>query len=98
MTAPFAAIETATATTAVAALANVDATISASTVSGVFDDGYAEAFGLSAGSKPTFLCNAADLPSITLGTTEITINAVDYTIVEQQPDGMGLVTLMLESQ
>ncbi len=98
MTAPFAAIETATAATAVAALANVDATIGATTVTGIFDDGYAEAFGMAAGSKPTFTCNSSALPAITLGTTEITVNATDYTIVEMQDEASGITTLMLEAQ
>lgn len=73
-----------------------NATIGASTVPGILDNGYAEAFGMAAGSKPTFLCKVADLPTITLGTTTAVIAGTTYTIVERQPDGHGLVTLVLE--
>lgn len=75
----------------------VAATIGASTVNGIFDNGYGESFNLVSGSKPTFLCAAADLPSLTLGTTTATIDGTAYKIVETQPDGHGLTTLVLEA-
>ena len=74
-----------------------DATIAASSVKGLFDNGYAEALAPAAGSAPTFLCKVPDLPSITLGTTTISIDGDSYTIVENKPDGFGLTTLVLES-
>lgn len=72
------------------------ALVGASAVNGIFDNGYAEAFGIAAGTKPTFLCKVADLPALTLGTTTAVIGGVTYTIVENQPDGLGLTTLTLE--
>ena len=72
------------------------ATIGANSVSGLFDHGYAEAFGLGAGAKPSLLCKTADLPALTLGTTTAVIDTITYTIVESQPDGFGLATLILE--
>ena len=75
----------------------VSATVGASTVSGLFDNGYGEAFEYSSGRTPTFLCKAADLPSLTLGTTTAVIGGVTYTIVETKPDGFGLTTLVLEA-
>ena len=72
------------------------ATIGAASVSGLFDKGYAEAFDI-AGNKPSLLCKVADLPALTLGTSTAVIAGVTYTIVENQPDGHGLTTLMLEA-
>jgi len=97
MPAPFASIESATATSAVAALANATATIGASSVDGVFDNGHALALDVAAGTRPSFLCNEDDLPALTLGTTTAVINSTTYTIVEREPDGMGLTTLVLEA-
>lgn len=75
----------------------VSATIGASSVSGIFDNAYFGAdFGVDvAGSKPSFMCKVAGLPSITVGTTTITINSVAYTIVDDQPDGQGMTVLTL---
>lgn len=75
----------------------IEATIGAATVAGLFDNGYAEAFGIAAGSKPTFLCAVADLPALTLGTTTAVIDGTTYTIVESQPEGHGLTLLVLEA-
>ena len=75
----------------------VPATVGASTVSGLFDNGYGEAFEFSSGRTPTFLCKAADLPSLTLGTSTAVIGGITYTIVETKPDGFGLTTLVLEA-
>ena len=74
----------------------VPGTIGASTVNGIFDNGYAAALQFAAGTKPTFLCKTADLPTVTLGTTTITINGTSYVIQEREPDGYGLETLVLE--
>ena len=97
MATPFAAIEAALASTAVAALSNASATIGASSVEGVFVTEYAEALDVAAGSKPVFHCVASALPSITLGTTTAVINSTTYTIVESHPDGTGMTLLVLEA-
>ncbi len=74
------------------------ATIGATSVNGIFDDNY---FGVDSngveitGSQPRFSCAVASLPAITLGTTTAVINSVTYTIVEIQPDGTGLTSLIL---
>ena len=75
----------------------ITATIGASSVDGIFNNGYEESFGMAAGSKPSFLCKVADLPALTLGTTTAVINSITYTVQENQPDGFGLTTLMLEA-
>jgi hypothetical protein len=73
------------------------ATVGASTVNGIFFNGYGESLDYAAGSKPSFLCKVADLPALTLGTTSAVISSATYTIVENQPDGHGLTTLILEA-
>lgn len=75
----------------------VTATVGASTVTGLFDNGYGEALDYAAGSKPSFMCVEDDLPAMTLGTTTATIGGTTYTIVETKPDGFGLATLVLEA-
>lgn len=74
----------------------VEATIGTTAVKGIFDNAYAGALEYAAGTKPVFLCNSADLPAITLGTTTLAIGAATYTIVGREPDGHGLVSLVLE--
>ena len=73
------------------------ATIGAATVNGILFDGYGQALEYASGSKPSFLCKVADLPTITLGTTTAVIGGTTYTIVENQPDGHGLTTLIMET-
>ena len=73
------------------------ATIGASTVNGIFDNGFGLGLDYAAGTKPTFLCRTTDLPTVTIGTTTATIDGDTYTIVGRQPDGHGLETLVLEA-
>lgn len=78
----------------------VDATFGAATVRGVFDSGFAAAQAAFAvgveGAQLTFRCRSADVPGIAHGAT-ITIYGVAYTVRGVQPDGMGLVMLILEA-
>ena len=57
------------------------------------EDQFVEVNGMES-QKPTFLCAAADVSGIAHNDT-ITINAINYTIVGHQPDGTGLVLLIL---
>lgn len=75
----------------------VAATVGASTVNGVFDNGHAEVLEHYAGTKPTFLCTEDSLPALTLGVSTIVISSTTYLIVGRMPDGFGLVTLVLEA-
>jgi len=96
MTAPFAAIEAATAAGAFAALANAEATIGAALVAGIFDNGYqAGLLGAIESARPSFTCASADVSTAVQGTA-ITINAVAYKVAEVQPDGTGVTVLVLE--
>jgi len=95
MAAPFAAFETATAASAVAALANVTATVDGATVSGIFDNDYLTAMGITAGTGPVLLCAAADVTSADQGDA-VTIGAASYTVTSKEPDGTGMVLLRLQ--
>lgn len=91
----FAAIETATAANAVAALANVSAVVDGVTVSGIFSNEYDEAFGAVAGSVPTLHCVSSAVTSADQGDT-VTIGATSYTITKKRPDGTGWTTFELQ--
>jgi hypothetical protein len=70
------------------------ATYLAASVIGIFEDLFVAVNGVES-TRPTFLCPVADVPSVAHGST-ITINAIDYTVVGHQPDGTGLILLILE--
>ena len=73
----------------------VDVTIGAETVRGIFDNGYAESFGV-AGSDPHVLVSAAEVATAALG-DPVTIGAANYAIVGIEPDGTGMTRLKLET-
>lgn len=93
MAAPFAAIETATAANAVAALANVSAVVDGVTVNGIFDNAYGDALGI-AGSVPMLSC-ASDEIDAARGDA-VTIGATSYTVTNVEPDGTGMTRLTLQ--
>ena len=70
---------------------------SAKTVNGVFEDEYVDidsgGVGID-GSGPKFICAAADVPGVKQGDALI-VNAVSYTVADVQPDGSGIVELIL---
>lgn len=72
----------------------VAATIGAGSVMGMFDDAYQDALGIG-GSAPVFTCAASDVSSVTTGTA-LTIGGVGYTVASKQPDGTGIVRLVLQ--
>lgn len=64
----------------------------------IFDNASSQAgIGLlgMAGTQPVALARSADVVDVAVGCA-ITINAVDYTVAELQPDGTGITTLTLE--
>ncbi len=66
-------------------------------VTGIFDSPYALAeggFG-AACLKPTFVCRTNCIPEEPVGAS-LLLAGVAYTIVEHQPDGTGVSTLLLE--
>lgn len=64
------------------------------TVAGLFRNPSAEAFGIAAGSRPSFLVVEATAPAIDAA---ITINGGAYVVAESHPDGLGFSRLTLES-
>lgn len=70
------------------------ATIGAASVTGIFDQPAAEAFGM-LGSDPTFTCAAADVSGVAAGQA-VTIAGTGYTVTAVKPDGTGLTVLYLD--
>lgn len=66
-------------------------------IAGIFDDEY-RGVNLQGGdirtTSPQVLCKVADVEDVSLGAL-ITINSKNYTVIERQPDGTGLITLIL---
>lgn len=62
---------------------------------GVFDREYADVLGMEA-SAPTFTCAASDVPGVAHNDT-LTIDGDVYTVRSVQPDGTGVVVLILEA-
>lgn len=74
----------------------VSATIGAATVQVIFDNGYqAVLAGLMESQVPTCVGATADLAAAVEGTA-VTIESVAYKVVDNQPDGTGVTTLVLE--
>lgn len=71
------------------------ATIGGVAVAAIFEAAYASALDFSAGGQPVLHCAASAVPSVATGTA-VVVNAVNYTVAEVQPDGTGLVVLVLE--
>jgi len=62
---------------------------------GFFDDGHAETQNV-LGTKPMFTCPAANLPAGLGIRGTVVIGEAGYEIVEFQPDGTGMMSLVLE--
>lgn len=71
----------------------VDATLNAGTVRGIFLAPHGEAFGLVAGSKPSFLMDAGTAAA--RGDVFI-LGSVSYEVADIQLDGTGFQILTLE--
>jgi hypothetical protein len=74
----------------------ITVTIGGASVNGLWDNADAITFNV-AGTKPTFLCKESDVAAISIGTTTLTNGSTVYTIIDSQPDGHGLVSLILEA-
>ena len=92
----FAAIEAATATSAVAALSNATMTLGAASVAVIFDAAYLDTFGIVADTSISVAAVTSAVTAAAVGGT-VTIGAVTYTIAEIQPDGTGMTRLMLKT-
>lgn len=72
----------------------VTATLGASTFSVIFDRAHLESLGIST-TQPVLVAKTSDVSSATRGTS-ITVNGTAYTVMDNQPDGTGMSTLILE--
>lgn len=74
----------------------VDAVVGGVTVPVIFDNGYQTGLaGAMESSGPTATGATADLAASVEGTS-LVINSVTYKVVDNQPDGTGMTTLVLE--
>ena len=97
MVAPFAAIEARINAAAFAHVANATADFGAGlTVDGIFNNGYAESFGLVSGSKPSITLPRAPVSAIVEGAS-VSINSVAYTVATIENDGAGARVMHLEA-
>jgi len=71
----------------------VAATYNTATVNGIFSHEYVDIEGVE-GERPTFTCVESDVSGIAHGDA-LTVNATVYTIAGVQPDGTGIVLLVL---
>lgn len=72
----------------------VTAALGSLSVRGIFDNGYADAFGEIAGSAPSLLCRDEDIAGTARGAT-LTIGATGYEVDNLIPDGTGFTRLLL---
>jgi len=66
-------------------------------IDGIFDDEF-RGVNIQDGevrtTAPQVLCKSSDVSGVALGST-VTISSVAYKVIERQPDGTGLTTLIL---
>ena len=70
------------------------ATLDGASVAGIFDNTYAEVFGM-ASRAPMFMLPTASAASATQASVLVT-GGITYRVTSVQPDGTGVTTLMLE--
>lgn len=70
------------------------ATVKGTAVTGIFDDAWQDALGVSS-TAPALLLPTASVGSATYGDT-VVIGAASYTIAGVQPDGTGMTRLILQ--
>lgn len=64
-------------------------------VLGIFEDQYVEVNGVET-LKPTFFTDAVSLPEIVRGNPML-IDNVEYKVAAKQPDGTGMILIILEA-
>lgn len=74
--------------------AATSATLGGTAVSGIFDNGYAEAFGMD-GSAPSLTLKSSAAAAAAHGTA-VVVDGVNYTVQGIEPDGTGVTKLILE--
>lgn len=74
----------------------VAATVGGVSLTGIFDNAYADPFGIVASASPVLLIVSSAAPSAAVGNT-VVVGGITYTIAEIQPDGTGITRLMLKT-
>lgn len=96
MTTPFADLEAELNVVAFAELANATADFgSGKLVGGVFDAAYMDPLGIIAGARPVFSAPESQLATVTQSTS-VSIRGKTYTVADIQPDGRGVIVLLLK--
>jgi len=73
----------------------VAATLNSVAISGIFDNDYADAFGM-AGAQPSLTVKTSDAAETVRGVA-VVVGGINYTVAEQpEPDGTGITKLKLE--
>lgn len=74
----------------------VSATVGGVACVGIFDNVYAQSLGFTAGTSPTLIVKAADVPAVAQNTA-VVVPAGSFTVTDVEPDGTGLTLLRLDS-
>jgi hypothetical protein len=74
--------------------AGVSATVKGTAVTGIFDAGYTEEFGM-AGTGPVLRIASADVPTVAQGDA-VAVGSTNYTVAAVEPDGTGVTLLRLQ--
>lgn len=69
-------------------------TLNAVAVRGIFDNGFASAFGMD-GGQPSLMVKSTDAAGTVRGHVAV-VAAVNYTVQGIEPDGIGMTRLLLE--
>jgi hypothetical protein len=73
----------------------VSATVGGVALRGIFDNGYADAFGIVSGSAPVLLISSSSAPSVVVGDA-VVIGSSNYSVASIEPDGLGMTRLVLK--
>ena len=71
----------------------VSCTVAGVVCAGIFDNAYADAFGVVAGTSPMLLIPSSVVAAIS---NTVSVAGTSYTILRVEPDGTGMTRLMLQ--
>lgn len=97
MSNPFAALESSINASVVSRLSNAVMTINSAAVDGILTNEFVTVDYVES-RKPVFICKMADVSGVAHGDDVIAADSTAYKVRGIQPDGTGLVKLILELQ
>lgn len=74
----------------------VAATVGGVSLTGIFDNAYADPFGMVAATSPVLLAADSDVAAAEIGDL-VSVGGGTYAVAEIQPDGTGMTRLMLKT-